>query len=172
MRIENPAAFSFIIHEEIYLLNQDKIAYRESAAPVPIPETILETPKLNFNYLGRHKKKFLIIVHYPGIEFMADNHLTALESTLKRLGFSLDDVAIFNLAANPGASFEQLSHFFSPDVLLVLGQQALAPGIDGLSLNTRAKIDNCVALFTYSFNDMMDNTENKKAFWEQMKQLQ
>jgi hypothetical protein len=26
-------------------------------------------------------------------------------------------------------------------------------------------------LLSFSFNEMMDNNENKKAFWEQMKQL-
>lgn len=167
MKIENPAAFSFILQDEIYLLNNDKAFYNTPAA-TPVIE---ETKPVSFNYLGGHKKKFLIVVYYPGLEFIADNHLVPLESILKRMELSLDDVSIFNIANNPGTTFDQLANFFTPQKLLLLGESALPADMERLSLNKPGQLNNCKTLFSFSFDEMMDNSENKKAFWEQMKQL-
>ena len=171
MKIENPLAFSFIMQDEIYLLNKDRQMYAAGLSAPAIAAPVLETPETRFNYLGKHKKRFLILTHYPGLEFMAENHLAALESTLKRLEFSLDDVAVFNLASSPDVTFEHLSVFFKPQLLLILGQSALPGGIGALELNKRLRLNSCTTLFTFSFNEMMESNENKKAFWEQMKQL-
>jgi hypothetical protein len=171
MKIENPVAFSFIMQDEIYLLNADKAAYSApKASPIALAP-VLETVTVNFNYLGGHKKKFLIIVHYPVMEFIAERHLTALESTLKRIEYSLDDVAILNRANYPDVSFEQLTDFFTPQKMLILGGKALHPDLKTLTLNKLQQLNNCLTLLTFGFDEMMDSNENKKAFWEQMKQL-
>jgi len=171
MKIENPVAFSFIMQDEIYLLNNDKTFYSVDTISEPVQAPVPETPKADFKYLGKHKKQFLVITHYPESEFMDSGHLKALENTLIRLEFSLDDVAIFNLAAYPGVAFNPLWDFFNPKTLLILGKEALPNGMETLELNKIEKLNNCNTLFTYSFGAMMSSTENKKAFWEQMKQL-
>ena len=179
MKIENPAAFNFIFQDDVYLLSKDKANFvtTEKTVTAAVEETVteaalvIETPKLSFNYLGQHKKKFLILAHYPGIEFMDAPHLAALESTLTRLGYVREDVAILNLASYPGALFEQLDGYFSPQLLLILGKQAIPPEMEALPFNKPVKIKQTGALFTFSFNELMNSNENKKAFWEQMKQL-
>jgi len=45
------------------------------------------------------------------------------------------------------------------------------PGMENLPVNKIQEIKNCRKLYTFSFAEMMDNTENKKVFWEQIKQL-
>jgi hypothetical protein len=171
VNIENPLAFSFIMQDDLYLLNKDKMTNITTARPETVIAPVLETPEPAFNYLGQHKKKFLIITHYPGLEFIDAAHLTALESTLNRLKFGLEDVAIFNSATYPGTAFEKLADFFNPQLLLILGRQALPAGIETVQFNKLVKINNCDALFTFGFDEMMNSNENKKAFWEQMKQL-
>ncbi|MCR8559137.1 hypothetical protein KXD93_15880 [Mucilaginibacter sp. BJC16-A38] len=199
MNIENPIAYSFIMQDEIYLLNKDKEFYKEHAvseqvatvAPPEVavtvsePVTIVAEPEpayiatvvesmtkpqpVSFNYLGGNKRNFLVIVHYQEHDFMHDKHLTALESTLSRLGFNRDDVAIFN-KAKQDAELEGLTAFFKPEKLLIMGKNSLPIGIS-IELNKLTQISNYPALFTFSFDEMMDSVENKKAFWEQMKQL-
>jgi len=171
MKIENPAAYSFILQDDIYLLGKDKNAYTAAAPPATLPEPVLQTPKANFNYLGRNKKRFLITVNYPGIEFMEVAHLAALESTLKRLNFAMDDVAIVNLASYAAVAFGELEDFFIPSLLLVLGKPALPGGLATLPFNKPTKHKQIDALFTFSFDEMMNSNDNKKAFWEQIKQL-
>ena len=166
MKIETPAALRFIIQDDIYLLPADK------TEPVSKPaETILKTPKIDFNYLGKNNKKFLVVTHYTGHEFIADAHLTALESILKRKDYALKDVAIFNLANHVQADTEQLKNYFNPQKILFLGKNALPANIEELAFNQPKTIAGIMVLYSFSFDDMMDDVANKKAFWEQMKTL-
>ncbi len=167
MKIEDPIAFSFIMQDELYLLNKDKIAANVNPAPQPV----IETEAANFNFMGGNKKNFLIIVHYPQQEFIDEIHLTALESILKRLDFNIDDTAIFNKAKYANVNYQQVTDFFKPQKLLLLGKRSLPGGIEPLTLNKPRRLNDCSTLFSFSFDEMMDNNENKKAFWEQMKQL-
>jgi hypothetical protein len=177
VKTENSAALHFIMQDDIFLLNQDREAYSHTAlsaeqpASQPEPLPVVETKQVTFNYLGGNKKNFLITVHYPGIDFMADAHLTALQNTLKRLGFELDDVAILNLANHPEADHETVAGYFKPQKMLLMGESALTPNIVPLKLNEQQTRSNCVLLFSFSFDEMMDSNEYKKAFWEQMKLL-
>jgi hypothetical protein len=167
VNIENPAAFGFIMQDEIYLLNKDKMEYGKPRATEPV----ITAPELSFNYLGGNKKNFVVVVHYPELEFIAENHLTALENILKRLEFSLDDIAIVNKAKHDDLTLAGLTDFFKPAKLLLLGSNALPQGIGALSSNEPKQINSFNVLFTFSFDEMMDNQDYKKAFWEQMKKL-
>ena len=171
MRIENPVAFSFLFQDDLYLLSSDKAIYSSDSNFSEIEQLVLETVKPGFNYLGDYKKQFLILVYYPGLEFILPAHLTALENTLKRLEHGLQDVAIVNLAGYPDTAYAQLGDFFKPNQLLIMGQRALPAGAGPFVINQPIKLNNCRALFTFSFSEMMDSNEHKKVFWEQIKKL-
>lgn len=212
MKVENPAAFRFIMQDDVYLLNADKqlLAPAAETSPVTIeppatpvvtappvtakaetpaipsiptlpvietrpetvtpaqPQPVVETQNPAFNYLGKNQKQFLVLVHYPAHPFMTDAHQTALESTLNRKGLGIDDVAILNVAQYPGIAFKQIKSYFLPTRVLALGKEALPPGLP-LKLNSVQTSGPITALFTFSFEEMMSSNENKKAFWEQVK---
>ena len=190
MKVENPVALRFILQDELYLLNTDKAFYekREIHQPIieePEPEIKtpaidttpqeakpeVKTPELAFNYLGKNLKNFLILVHYPDQEFIADPHLAALQNILKRKEFELDDVVILNMAKHSEAAIGQLADFFKPVKLLLLGQSAIPQGLTSLALNTPKTSGSRTALYSFSFDEMMANVDNKKVFWELMKAL-
>jgi hypothetical protein len=190
MKIENPLALRFIMQDEVYLLNSDKALFAEAAAQ-PAAEDVQqpaaelpaqpvaavsqpiakETLPVSFNYLGGNKKSVLVITHYPKLDFIDEAHLTALQNIFKRLELSMDDVAIFNRAKYTAAAFAELSGFFKPQKMLLLGTNALPVGMDTLTLNKLRQISGVNTLYSFSFADMMDNNDRKKAFWDQMKQL-
>ena len=190
MKVENPVALRFILQDELYLLSADKTLYEKKAIPdhvieAPIPEVktqvvdpIIEEPlpevktqTVNFNYLGQNLKSFLILVHYPDLEFIDDSHLAALTNIIKRKDLSVDDIAIVNLALHTNAQYDELVKFFKPAKLLVLGKSALPQGIAQLTLNAPKPLGGVTTLYSFGFNEMMDSVEHKKAFWEQMKTL-
>ena len=178
MKIENPLAYSFILQEDLYLLDNDKQLHPATASPLPaieaipvLPEPDIKTTLLNFNYLGENKKGFLIIVYYKLPGFMDEAHLTALTAVLARLQYTIDDVAILNLAHYAGYASNTFIDFFKPQKFLLLGAQALPAGLESIELNKPQKVNGLPALFSFNFEEMMTDNEKKKSFWEQMKQL-
>ena len=179
MKVDNPNAFRFIMQDEVYLLEQDKgvkaIAETPSVAeaqPIPAtPEPVVETPNIRFNYLGSNNKNFLILVNYATDEFIAPEHLTALENILKRKDLAIADVAILNTQKYPQVNIADLNTYFSPKKLLIMGDNALPQGVQKPALNQPYKLNTTDTLYSFSFGEMMESNDNKKAFWEQMKQL-
>jgi len=167
VKVEDTHALRFILQDELYLLDEDKGLY--SAAPIPQPE--IQTQQLIFNYLGSNKKNFLVLVSYDDHEFMKDEHLAALESVLGRMGYTRDDVAIHNLAKASEPAFREITAYFDPKTMVILGKMAIPPGMDDLKLNNIETIGNAKVLYTFSFDEMMADVTYKKAFWEQMKNL-
>ena len=173
MKVESGQALRFILQDEIYLLNEDKLNYvkpviQQNQLPQPQPETV--TPKPVFNYLGSNKKQFLVLTYYPNNDFIADDHMAALEAVLGRKNHTREDVAILNLAKNNSEFTELLSHF-KPQTILALGQQAIPSGINQPKFNQVEKRDGITLLYTFAFDAMMTSVDNKKAFWEQVKSL-
>jgi len=184
MKVENPAALHFMMQDELYFLNKESDLYKNTALPVEplaaavaeiVPEAqivVVEAPlPVEFAYLGKNKKNLLVLVHYPNLEFIAESHLTALENILKRKGFEMDDVAILNRAKYNEATFERFSGYFSPEKILLLGKNSLPGDMEPLRLNEPKQIANATALYSFSFDEMMDSNDLKKIFWEQMKLL-
>jgi hypothetical protein len=170
VKVEDPSALRFILQDELYLLEEDKPNYITDSNRIAAPEPQIETPQITFNYLGSNKKNFVILVHYPAHEFIAEDHLTALESVLTRKNHTRDDVAILNTAKNE-ITYESLKTFFLPQTILILGQQSIPQGIKQTQFNRFENHDSLNILHTFSFDAMMSSTDNKKAFWEQMKTL-
>ena len=166
MNVENPAALRFIMQDDIYLLPADKIA-----SPKKTEEPVVQTPQPHFNYLGKNKKNLLIAVHYTDTEFIADEHLTALENILKRKDHMIDDVAILNMATQTVTNIAQIEAYFKPVKILILGAAALPASLEALAINQLRQLSNYTALYSFSFGEMMSSTDNKKAFWDQMKNL-
>ncbi|MGF7074398.1 hypothetical protein [Mucilaginibacter sp. 3215] len=197
MKVENPAAFRFLLEDELYLLNADKMLYDKIAEPElttaepssPIieqitpgsattrpalaaePQPVIPTPVAGFKYKGQNLKNFLVLTSYSTDEFIKAEHLTALENILKRKELGPDDVAIFNLANYSETKFSQLKPFFKPTKVLVLGGDALPQDIKVLKPNKPVTSNGITVLYSYSFDEMMNNVEYKKTFWELVKTL-
>jgi len=197
MTANNPEALRYILQEDLYLLEQDKIAYlnREpqqeeqqvttpeaapvvttpvAAVPQPVsapPQPVIETPKVVYKYLGQNKKHLLILVNYQHEEYIAEAHLKALESTLVRKGSALDDAVVLNMAKYPVSTYNDLLTEFKPERILVLGANATPGGLTGTVLNQSVNLGGKMVLYTYSFDEMMGNKDKTRTFWEQMKNL-
>lgn len=167
MKVEDTNALHFILPDEIYLLDEDKPLYSISATPTPE----IKTHPISFNYLGSNKKNFVLLVHYPLHEFIQDDHLTALENILTAKKMSLEDVAIVNSAKQNDPDYGDIQNFFHPKTIVVLGKDAFPQALPPAKLNVIEEVNGLKLLHTFSFDEMMDNNLNKKAFWEQVKTL-
>ena len=80
------------------------------------------------------------------------------------MDFDIDDVALLNVAKYPNLEFKNLTDFFDPKKLLLLGNAALPAGMLAITLNVPVVLNNISTLYSFNFDDMMDNTINKKVF--------
>ncbi|MCD8741436.1 hypothetical protein LT679_12540 [Mucilaginibacter roseus] len=180
MRVEDTAAYRYLFNEDIFLLNSEKhlfngeplIAGADKAPLQPEPE--VETPAKAEElkpaaYLGQNKKGLLILTYYNDEPFIAADHQAALEATLKRKDYTIDDIAIVNLAGNNGLVLFALQEQLKPTKLLVLGKQAAPAELNKIAFNQPQQFENLPVLITFAFGEMMTSNENKKAFWEQVK---
>ena len=167
MKVEDTHALRFILQDELYLLDEDKSLY--SSAPIWQPE--IQTQQPVFNYLGSNKKNFLVLVSYDEYEFMKDEHLAALESVLGRMGYTRDDVTILNLAKAGEATLLEVTAYFDPKTTVILGERSVPAGATDLKFNHIETSGDMKVLYTFSFDEMMADVNNKKVFWEQMKSL-
>ena len=122
----------------------------------------------DFTYMGK-KGGMLILVHYPNFEFIHETHLSALENILKRKEMAISDSAILNMAKNDNVDLESLLTYFEARKILILGESSIPEGMAKPTLNQPNQANNMQLLYSFSFDEMMDSPENKKAFWEQMK---
>jgi hypothetical protein len=194
VNIDNPAALHFIMQDDIFLLKSERELFGKAfeevaeAAAVAVPVEVKEeavvvemVPKkpepeqakqaAAIKYRGNNKSGYVILVHYPSLEWMHDAHLSALENTLKRKGIDPADVAIINMAVHGDMAYEEFIIQLKPQKLLLMGKEALPTGIAEVKFNQLHQLPSCTALYTFSFGEMMDSNENKKIFWEQMKAL-
>ncbi len=182
MKLDNPLhQLRYFLQDDMYLLKADRQSYRHAetqpaastdntpTATFNADPVTQQTPATTFKYLGGNQKNFLILGSYPNGQFIAETHLAALMSTITRLNFSQDDVAILNLNEYPDANWPQVSAFFKPAKLLVLGAAAWPAGLSQILQNQVEHINGCQTLYTFSFNEMMGNKENTKTFWNQIK---
>lgn len=154
------------------------------ATPSPVPATpkistatatpaivTTQTPVITFNYSGGNQKKFLVLVHYPTADFMATEHLAALNGTLARINYMPDDIAIVNMAKAEVKEWAAISKFFAPQKLLVLGAKAMPAAVPALQINTIQNAGTTATLYTFGFDEMMGNKDNTRIFWNLIKTL-
>ena len=196
VNIDNPAALQFIMQDDIFLLKSEKDMFSNRAAieervaeavaaeekiaePAQTVKAVEVTPVLQqpvkqapvIKYRGSNKSGYVVLVHYPTHEWMADAHLSALENTLKRKSIEPADIAIINMALHNGLLYEDVSAQLKPQKLLLMGKAALPAGMAAVNYNQLHQLAGITTLYTFSFDEMMDSNENKKIFWEQMKVL-
>ncbi|MVN90768.1 hypothetical protein [Mucilaginibacter aquatilis] len=127
------------------------------------------TPALTFNYLGGNQKNFLILVCYTDIDHMPAEHLNALTGTLTRINYMQDDVAILNMAKANSKLWTDISHFFKPEKLLILGKNALPAAMPALNPNEIQHTAQVKTLYTFGFGNMLGNKDYTRIFWNLIK---
>jgi len=139
-------------------------------------ETRSETKKNSgYRSLGENGKRILILVNYPNIGFLPENHLEFLTKMLAACKLNLGDVAIVNHSDQP-LSFEKIKKQFNPHVAIAFG---LEPEMIGLPLNfppfQSQVYDSCTHLYIPALDEVTVETEkgklNKSKLWISLRNL-
>ena len=123
----------------------------------------------DFEYLGENNKYFLVL-HDDRIHTRINPvHQEMLMKVMAAKKLELRDLAIVNISRYPGVKFDALKSFFSCTRILMFGVNPSDFGFGTLKLNQEKSAGSVRILATYSLEDMRNNAEKKREFWNVMK---
>lgn len=176
----NANALRFLMNEDLYdlgdVIQPDKldIAREESSIKHEVPDLVTETsieelPITSFNYLGENNRYFLILVDDNTHRELNTPHKEMLMKIMTAKKLELRDLAILNVAQYPVLKFEQLKDFFSCNKITLFGIEPQRIGLPAMGANRPAKHLEVKVLATFGLEEMISNTDNKREFWNIMK---
>ena len=126
-------------------------------------------------FLGKNRRKLVILVHYPSDVHLSDQALEFLSAILKACQLTLADVAIVNLARQQPDLIQLVSEL-APEILISFGVPQLPAGIPGnITVLTPASLPD----FPYMTGPSLDELNQpqdavkplKRQLWEGLKSM-
>lgn len=171
--VDDPGALRLLMTEDLYRVPEPEILQpvAETKAAETIPNSSAE-PKEEppvFSYLGENNKYFLILVNDSTHQHLNTADRDTLTKILQAKGMELRDVAIVNVHRHPNLTFAHLKDFFVPARIVFFGLSSQQFGLPAISANQPEKHLETHLLCTFSFGEMQNDINKKKAFWQVMK---
>lgn len=165
-------ALRILMTEDLYILPE-----KGSLIPVnteKVKEVIAEktaepSAVKDFFYLGENNKYFLILFDDTQQKEMSNLHKETLLKIMSAKGLELRDLAIMNLHQFQGVSFNELKDFFSFSKIALFGIDPQRIALSAFSLNQIEKLDGAKVLCTFGIEEMINDTNKKREFWNVMK---
>lgn len=163
---------------EIPKLEQPIIA---AHLPQPIPTVTIpkieqqnapvQTKNDNFNYLGENNKYVLIVVNNENEKFLSKLDLAFLVKIMGAKKWTLEDVAIVNMAKYTNLNFEDLKAFFACSKIVTFGFNPTVLNIFGAVANQKSMYKNVAVLGTWDLAKLQNDGAKKTVFWNQLKEF-
>lgn len=164
----DPRALRMLMTEEIFLIKEEQPALPANEPQPEVSEIPAELPA-DFTYLGENNKYFLILVKDEKHPHLNKEHQEMLLKIIQAKGLELRDVAILNLNRYPGIKFKAIKDFFAPSRVVFFGINPQIIGFPAMASNEPQKAEEVKALTTYHFDEMKDDVNKKRTFWNVLK---
>ncbi|WP_316842891.1 hypothetical protein [Pedobacter gandavensis] len=141
-----------------------------TTTPVQIP-AIEKTAALPFKFLGKNKKKILILVNDAEHEVSDELGRELLRKIVKSINLSANDFALLNYANYPQTSFTALQQYFSSVLVFAFGVSPSALQLSAQSENKIVMEGDVRLIFTAELRKLEQDPVGKKELWGSLKQL-
>ncbi|MFC5282415.1 hypothetical protein [Pedobacter alpinus] len=123
----------------------------------------------SFNYLGENNKYILIIVNNPDVDFINKTDLDFLVKIMGAKKWTLEDVAILNMAKYDSLDFADLKTFFACSKIVTFGFNPAILNIVGAVANQKLIYNGVAVLGTWDLPKLQKDVPKKTIFWNQLK---
>lgn len=179
----NQAALKMLFTEDIYFIREsvsmpvaqpEVIAEVKMATPLkPVEESpkpeVKTSAQTDFEYLGENNKYFLVLIDDKIHTRINPVHQEMLLKVMSAKKLELRDLAILNISRYPDLKFNALKTFFSCSRMLMFGVSPADIGIPPVKANTIGSAGTVKVLATYSLEEMRNDADKKREFWNVMK---
>lgn len=178
LHTDDPVALRYLMSDTLFDIGETDLDDAD-LADVNAEFTLAQETSKNqeLTFLGKNQSGFLFVFHdqaRPEQHRLPDPEMEAFEKILGALELKIDDIALINIASIQ-PNFSDLLSFFKPRKVIVLGTPLHLTGLHDLesqpALHQVFFKEKLSVLHSYSFNEMMDNVDRKRAFWSNMKLL-
>ena len=179
---QNQAALKMLFTDDIYFIpeNTPTAPLQPQLSPaakteVPLtavesmdPEAKISVPA-DFDYLGENNKYFLVLIDDKIHTRINPVHQEMLLKVMSAKKLELRDLAILNISRYPEVKFNVLKTFFSCSRIVMFGVSPAEIGIPPVKANTIASAGTVKVLATYGLEEMRNDADKKREFWNVMK---
>ena len=163
----DPIALQVLMSETIFDIGISSPSLDNT--PVEI-SPIQKEPEIILKTYGGNNKNILFVIADNHNEFLSADAELAFMKILQALKLTLEDIALFNYNQScPEIAFEKIKEKLNPKSCIFLGAQPELLGVEGCAKNILKVEDNIQFLATYSFDEMLDDIEKKRLFWDAIK---
>lgn len=126
----------------------------------------------NIASLGSNQKKIAVLVDSTAAIYLPDEELNFLLGILTACKLSMADIALINVAKNPGLSYTAVTEQLNAEKIFLFGLNA-----DALALPLQfphyqvQQFNNQVYLSSVSLHEMQANKEEKMKLWNCLKKV-
>lgn len=179
---QNQAALKMLFTDDIYFIQQNTAivtdqpgaSVQKKTVTAPETEKLVETEvgikeAANFEYQGENNKYFLVLIDDKIHTRMNPVHLEMLLKVMGAKKLELRDLAIVNINRYPGLKFTDLKTFFSCSRLVMFGVRSDQITMPAVKLNKIESAGSVKVLATYSLEEMRNDADKKREFWNVMK---
>jgi hypothetical protein len=155
-------------------LIEEEVAIKNEIIPTDIPPVVQEksSEPFMFKHLGNNAKNILIVVDYTETAYLPDDHLNFLTKIISACKISLADVAIINLQAYKGKTYEEIMEYFKSKIVLLFavtpkefGMPVQFPYFQVQSFNRTTFLSNP------PLHDIYNDESEKRKLWDCMKTI-
>ncbi|MBB2149656.1 hypothetical protein [Pedobacter gandavensis] len=139
---------------------------------IPVLAAAAEKPAaLSFTFLGKNKKKILILVNDATHEVSDEAGRELLRKIVKSINLTASDFALLNYANYPKASFTELQQYFSSGLIFAFGVSAADLKLATQPENKIVMEGDVRLIFSAELRKLEQDPAGKKALWGSLKQL-
>ncbi len=171
LKTSHPLALHFLMTEDIFSVDDLQDPAPAVAAPPTEKEEDTGDTVPVFDYQGENNRYMLLLHDNPSQKLMPSGELDTLKTILLAKKMDIKDVAIVNIAQYPSATWRQLKGYFACSSIVLLGVPPGRLQINEIQQNAVTPFEGMNVLRTYSFSEMLNNNDRKRAFWNEMKKL-
>lgn len=166
----NPIALRFLMSETIFSSAIEKVQPEN----IPIDNELIKTDsslsdnnQADLLFRGSNERNILFLVQNQEQEYFSFEAEDAFLKTLAALKLSLKDVAVINQRIVE-KSVDEVKKVMKPKVCIVCeGENTANQSI----FNQIIEVDGIACLHTYSFEEMLTDTNKKRSFWNAIKRI-
>lgn len=138
---------------------------------IPFEKTESSATHSSVKFLGNNSRHITLLVDNKNQPWLPEELFSLLTKILQACGLSMDDVALVNVASLPQKDLSGILEQLATEKLILFGSSFREWTKQHLENNQIKRLEGCPCLFSGSLQELKDNAQLKKAFWQTLQQF-